>query len=132
MNNVDNVPLSIARKPDVPRLPWLLTNYPDLIRVVSVESEQDFPLTDLISAPFRVTHEGEGFVLYAHDAKTGELARLQIASVGEHLQVLQYCNHQYKEWGDSPASKRLRVPAVTLYGCYWGRSLSVAPAGTHN
>jgi hypothetical protein len=123
----NGVRLTTARNQDVPRLPWLLTNHPQEVLVFDMWLHKSVPLIDLAAAPFFVVDEDKHFVLCGNDAKTGQPALLRIVDTEIRTLVLQYRNHKYKEWGDSPDSNCLMVPADTLFSC----RLTATATGIH-
>jgi hypothetical protein len=82
--------LSPARNGDIPRLPWLLINYPEDVLLRERFNNSTMPLTALVLAPYLVTEEEGRFIFCAHDSKTHELVRLCITDVGHFKQVLKY------------------------------------------
>lgn len=114
MQTIQVSELYSASNEDVLQLPSLLQKVPEQIFVRNLWLDKTLLFSDLVHGPFEVDEEDGYFVLYGIDAATKEQASLRIIRENGQTNILQYRNHKFKAWGESPPFNILLLPISAL------------------
>jgi hypothetical protein len=102
--------LRLALNNDVPMLPVLLEQCPDRVLVHNLLYCEKYRLADLCHGPYILIDDYGTFVLHGFDTATAARARLRIVDRMSRPGVVQWCNQNFKEWGETIDCWSILIP----------------------